>query len=181
VHRARVRRRVAVVIGLCFASFAVSDLAVADTYGLGPPDHGYRPDNFDHDWCWSTGWPGGSWSTDATARHTYLNDTTNFSGGSLQTCNSGTDVYWKASTTQTAYGSYICDDLNSGICDNASITILNSTILPQSNRRKTMCHELGHTGGLAHYSGTTLDCMVSGLVTNTTYRAHAISHLNALG
>ena len=44
---------------------------VADTYGTGDPA-GRKPDNHDHDWCWSTGWPGGTWNTDASGRHVNL-------------------------------------------------------------------------------------------------------------
>lgn len=175
------RAQVFVIVVSVVSLFLGSSIASADSYGTGPPDAGRIPDNHDHDWCWSTGWPGGSWDTDATTRHVNLENQTLFGGGSNQTCNSGTDVYWKAASI-SARGMYVCDDLNGSICDNASVTInTNTAILPSGGeRRKTMCHELGHSGGLAHYFGTALDCMVSGSLTLISYRAHAVGHLDAL-
>lgn len=156
-------------------------IASADLYGTGGSDVGRRPDNHDHDWCWSTGWPGSTWSTDANTRHANLDSQTSFGGGTNQTCDSGTDVYWKAASI-TQRGTYVCDDFNGTTCDNASVTInTNTSILAAGDqRRKSMCHELGHSGGLAHYSGTAYDCMVSGSSTLKTYRTHAVTHLNNL-
>ncbi|MFA5774063.1 MAG: hypothetical protein WC864_01640 [Ilumatobacteraceae bacterium] len=161
--------------------FLGSSIALADSYGTGGTDVGRIPDNHDHDWCWSTGWPGGSWDTDATNRHINLENQTLFGGGSNQSCDSGTDVYWKAGPI-VQRGTYVCNDLFSGICDNASVTINTDTaILPSGGQRqKTMCHELGHSGGLAHYSGVAFDCMVSGSSTLIHYRPHAVGHLDAL-
>jgi hypothetical protein len=181
MSKANSRGQVFVLVVLVASLFLDSSIASADSYGVGAPNAGWIPDNHDHDWCWSTGWPGGSWVTDANARHVNLENQTLFGGGSNQTCNSGTDVYWKAASI-SARGTYVCDDLNGSVCDNASVTInTNTALLPSGGeRRKTMCHELGHSGGLSHYSGTALDCMVSGSSTLISYRAHAVGHLDAL-
>jgi hypothetical protein len=63
--------------------------------------------------------------------------------------------------------------------DNADVRISsNTTTLPSNERRKTMCHELGHSTGATHNGAS--GCMVSGSSTASTYTAHVIGHMNAL-
>lgn len=152
----------------------------ADPFGVGGSDTGWLADNYDHDYCWSTNFNWVSLRNHATASMNYLNSSTNFSGGSLQSCNSGTDVYFQRFNTTAYRGLYQCDDRNGDKCDNADIRISSNTgTLPTNERRKTICHEVGHSAGATHHSSG-WGCMVSGTSTSQTYVQHTIDHMDEL-
>lgn len=113
-------------------------------------------------------------------RTSYLESETDFDGGSLQSCNSGTDVYWQALNTTAYRGIWACMDVNGDECDNGEARIsTNTNTLPEDERRKTICHELGHSTGASHH-GSGYGCMVSGTSTDETYVTHTINHMNDL-
>ncbi len=160
------------------ATFAPTIGAVsADSFGNGPGDEGWRPDNKDHDWCFTASWLG-NWSSTANARHSYLSSATTFDGGTNDACGPGIDVQWATLNTTAWRGSYNCISLSGDICDTATLIIsTNESTLPANERGKTMCHELGHSTGLRH--GGSSDCMLSGNSTLTNYDSHHISHIDA--
>ena len=110
----------------------------------------------------------------------YLNFATDFDSGSLQSCNSGTDVYFQRYSTTAYRGLYQCDDRNDNECDNADIRISSNTdTLPTNERRKTLCHEIGHSTGATHHSSE-WGCMMSVSSTYQNYIQHTINHMNEL-
>ena len=155
--------------------------ASADPFGVGPTDSGWLADNHDHDYCWSTGFDWTTLRTAASNSMTYLESSTDFNGGSLQSCNSGTDIYFIRVNTNEYRGQYECMDRGSGNeCDRADVRISsNGTKLPSNQRRKTICHEIGHTAGATHHD-INWGCMVSGSSTAETYVYHTRQHMNAL-
>lgn len=170
------------ILGL--ASSASADLPQPD----GPPDKGY------HSWCYE---PGFTLSATADASMTWLRTQTNVKTVFHSPCQSKTDVRWTQKGIPGAYGSAECKMRNSaGQCDRYVVT-LNKSIIdaskhPDSQRRKTTCHELGHTVGVRHYFGsdrpgsdTTNSCLRSGEVPtanqtwHTRYGAHhRTTHIN---
>ena len=110
----RMGRSTRVVVSVCLLAILLTVFeprpAGADPFGTGTTNTGFLADNHDHDWCWSTNWPS-SWTTDATNRHINLENQTLFSGGSNESCGSGTDVYWKASATSDPvyFGHFECN------------------------------------------------------------------------
>ncbi len=172
-----------VLAGLCLlaGSLTLAPPAGADPFGVGPPDAGWLADNHDHDYCWSTGY---NWTTlrnSAIRSMEYLESSTDFEGGSLQTCNSGTDIYFQRYNTTEYRGQYECFDRGGGNrCDRAHVRISsNRSKLPAAQRRKTICHEVGHTAGAEHHDSD-WGCMVSGSSTAETYVAHTRDHMNEL-
>lgn len=111
------------------------------------------------------------------------------------TCSSSTDVRFASLTASpvTWRGIYECQSVVSGQtakCNSARVT-LNLFHLPdQFQRKKTACHETGHSVGLRHYSshegpGTnnTLSCLISGSVPEQSkyirYSDHEVTnHIN---
>lgn len=154
----------------------------ADEFGVNTGTSGRIADNHDHDWCWSDGFTTTDLRNNATNAHINLHNQTLFGGGSLQTCNSGTDVYWVGVYTSAYSGQYQCfDTLSDHRCDRAYARIsTNTSVLPLSGRWHTMCHELGHTTGAAHHaSGTSYGCMTN-FSSSVSYVSHTISHMNNL-
>lgn len=180
-HRSRRLIAFIVMIGSVLVGVPV-ERAVADPFGVGGSNTGWLADNHDHDWCWSTNFTVQTMRDHATDSHNYLNSSaTNFSGGSFQTCNSGTDVYWQAFNTTAYRGQYQCDDRSGNVCDNADVRIsTNTSTLPTNERRKTMCHELGHSTGATHHSVSGWGCMISGTSTSQTYVTHTRTHMSNL-
>ena len=126
----------------------VTPPASADPFGVGPQESGWLADNHDHDYCWSKNFTG-SIRDRTNEAMAYLEASTDFEGGSLQSCNSGTDIYFERKHLGSARGIYRCFDRGSGNeCDRAYVRISNSSsVLPASRWRKTLCHEIGHSTG----------------------------------
>lgn len=174
-------RRLWMLIAMA-ALLAVSAPPVAaDQYGIGGSDTGWIPDNHDHDYCWSTNFTWTSLRNLADDVMDSLEATTDFSGGSHQSCNSGTDVYFQRFNTTAYRGQYQCDDRQGTYeCDNADVRVSsNTSVLPTNEREKTLCHEVGHSAGARHHSSG-YGCMVSGASTATAYWVHTKTHMNSL-
>ena len=79
-------------------------------------------------------------------------------------------------------GAYQCTS-TSGVsgpgCQTARLKLNPDLLNDDLNRKKTACHEVGHSGGLSHESDPN-DCMVPGPVSSghTDYNTHHIGHLN---
>lgn len=109
-----------------------------------------------------------------------LESLTEFSGGSHQSCNSGTDIRFRRLYGDGARGNYQCFDRSGNVCDQAFIRIsFNTSILPVNERRKTLCHEIGHSAGATHHNSG-WRCMVRGTSTSEVYNSHTQDHMNDL-
>jgi hypothetical protein len=204
----------AVAAGL-LTSFAFATSAQADPFGLDQPTNhvegvGAIPDNRYHNYCFD----GSAWNLQwrdrvDTAMENFDQQTIYrvFRFGSPTGTRVGDarcdprrrmDVQFELSTTMAARGDYRCVRWNRGAdgradsgderCTSATIRI-NSTarvLTTNHQRSKTICHEIGHSVGLAHGnpdSGFHDDCMVSGAVTAglewEQFNQHHVDHANS--
>lgn len=96
-------------------------------------------------------------------------------------CTTTTDIWFRqVNSGMTDRGDYLCLDFNTwGRCERARVRLNAAVLTDADNRRKTACHEIGHSVGLIH--GGTADCMLSGPVSKPTYTytQHHINHINA--
>ncbi len=200
-------RLVAVSAGL-LASLALAAPAQADPFGLDLPGKnvsgvGGIPDNFTHTYCFNGGGWTAAWQNLVHGRMANLDTQTSYTDQWPQPgpCADITDVYFQLSTTATlgtTRGDYRCRLWNNGVdgrpssgderCESAIIRINSSTgvLTSDHQRRKTICHEIGHSVGLAHGTDTTTfynDCMLTGAVAEGTqweqYNLHHRNHANS--
>ncbi|MFV0433871.1 MAG: hypothetical protein ACK5LO_07835 [Leucobacter sp.] len=172
-----------IIIFLIAALFGVASLSVVSGAHADPPSSIGPPDTGMHTWC---GPDPSKWL------YTLANNAA--SGAANQTvvdvayqasCSSTTDVKWAWESSSTAaYGSAQCMIRRSnGRCDQYKVLLykkaINASPHPSSQERKTSCHELGHTLGVSHYSGsskpggdTSHSCLRSGKVPNPNKSWH---------
>jgi hypothetical protein len=176
---------------------AAATPAQADNFGgcYGPlVDQGCVPDNFNHWYCYdeSVGTINATYRNQIFLAMDYLHAQTNYDvvyepNG---VCNTVTDVKWQVTTAVAPNrGDYQCLDWNSANnCEQALLRLNPNLLTNNHNRRKTACHELGHSVGLAHgRRGATPeyydDCMVVNAVSTDdasaiTYNQHHRTHIN---
>lgn len=102
-------------------------------------------------------------------------------------CGPNTDVAWHKFDEPNLRGRYNCVDATGTAsprsCQKARVflntDLLNSQSMPEHNRKKTSCHEIGHSGGLKHYDDGA-GCMILGHVSSgpIQYTDHQVGHLN---
>lgn len=173
--------RLRISLGLAVLLLAASSplVASADSYGVGPPDAGYRPSTLARTYCYESSVTSTYKSLFGLATQ-YATSATIFSYTVKSTC-PGPNVRVQLSTTLGAgvRGDYACTSLTSQSRCWLSRIRFNPNLLTNTiNRHKTACHELGHELGLRH--GGTADCMINGVVTQsyTTYSTHHLNHIN---
>lgn len=158
----------------------LTSTATADEFNGCNSVSGCRPDNFEHTYCWGSSFTATNLRSAANYAMGNLDAQTSYFDNFMSSCSSATDVIWHTMSSTTVRGDYVCLAFNSaGNCEQARVR-LNPTLLTDTlNREKTACHEIGHSGGLAH-SSTASDCMISGAVTSghRTYNQHHVDHLN---
>lgn len=137
-----------------------------------PPESIGPPDKSSHSWCYTSGF---TMTTVADASMARLESQTVVKTV-RRACGPSIDVRWTQGKVPGAYGSAQCRvRWSGGACDRFRITlnksVLNSSPHPVSQRRKTSCHEVGHTVGVRHYFGsnrpggdTAHSCLWSGTV-----------------
>lgn len=154
--------------------------AVADEFNGCNSVSGCLPDNFTHTYCWGSSFTATNMRSAANYAMGNLDAQTSYTDSFSSSCSSITDVIWHTMSSSTVRGDYVCLAFNSaGECEQARVRLNPSLLTDTLNREKTACHEIGHSGGLAH-SSTASDCMISGAVTSghRTYNSHHVSHLN---
>lgn len=153
----------------------------------GPPDKGF------HSWCYLSNF---NQQTAADAAVTRLRNQTAVDTLFPGSCREHTDVRWRQGSLP-GYGRAECRTrwASNNRCDTYNVTLymnrINNAQRPINQRSKTSCHELGHTVGVRHYSGTNFpggdtahSCMRSGEVTSawtniTRYgHHHRTRHIN---
>lgn len=166
-------------------SFATTPLAYGDDFGLGNADVGYKADNGWHDYCTYQSYPS-TWSQPIDDALGYLDSATIMTTYSQSVCNPWIDAQFHVSGNSemgSGFRGYTAcllsqtDNINH-VCGGALI-FLNADILTSyGQRRKTICHETGHSVGLMHGSVAS-DCMVSGSSTLDFYNSHHLAHVNS--
>jgi hypothetical protein len=190
--RARLAATVAVVLGGVLGAVVVpASSATADPFPS-CAGNGCLPDNFNHWWCYD-----GSVNvllTSAIRRAmNNLDEQTNYTQINEPdfVCNATTDVRWQENSgLGDTRGDFWCLAPNSaGRCERARLRLNPTQLTDTTNRRKTACHELGHSVGLTHgdprdpvNNDSYTDCMKSGEVDNDAswwvYDQHHIDHAN---
>lgn len=153
--------------------------ARGDSFGGGPPNEGYRADNFEHTYCFHSNLNGNGYQSAASYGMNNLSAQTNFYKNYMDPCTFNTDVKFKKNSNlpPRILADYTCQDFEGSRCRAALIrynppAIGNST----SQKNSTSCHEVGHTGGLRH--GDPSDCMTNNYSSNIHYNGHHVAHLN---
>ncbi len=171
-----------------FTLVSVPD-AKADDFGTCSSTTGCRADDANMDYCTPYPWPVADWGTPFGDAMANLDAQTDMYRTYANPCGPQTDIGGYLNTSperpdglgSTTRGVWICTKKVAGkptTCDQGSM-VINTSLLPNyAQRRKTMCHEIGHAAGLTHTS-TYGGCMVSGSSTNITYSSHHVAHINA--
>jgi hypothetical protein len=173
-------------LALAGSAIAVAPASSADEFGQCSTISGCRADDSNMDYCTPYAWPSstGGIFVDAMIN---LDNQTVMSDTYQATCGPQTDIggylnsspEYPAGLASDTRGISVCTKkLSSKTCDQATL-VINLALLPDyTQRRKTLCHEVGHLAGLAHGS-TYGGCMVSGASSNITYSTHHVLHINA--
>jgi hypothetical protein len=176
----RPTRAAATMVAAVILVGSVSVPASADDFGgcYGPDGaEGCVPDNFEHTFCFESN------MTSAFIYHSrnamvYLGAYSSYYDNEQSSCGTATDIVFRQSSgTPSAYADYQCLDWNFwGRCEQARIRLDAADLTTSATRRHSACHEIGHSGGLRH--GGTVDCMRTGLRSESNYSSHHIGHLN---
>jgi hypothetical protein len=208
-RRRRLRRLTCVTLA-AVAAIGVTAPAMADPFGLDTPTNnvigvGAIPDNFGHTYCFDgAGWTT-AWRNVVDSRMANLDAQTNYWDSFMgDTCWEGHDVWFQLAELSGTYrGDYWCQLWNNGVdgipnsgddrCESARVRLDPNKLTDDHQRRKTACHEIGHSVGLAHgdfggyppkYSNEYYDdCMRNGAVPAgaqwESYNAHHVAHANS--
>lgn len=162
-------RVLVVVIGALAMSLASASPALADSSQPGGP-----PDRGSHTYCYGDGF---TWTGTADGAMGWLEDQTLVDTTFHSSCTTRTDVVWNLESIDGVFGMAICYERteDGGYCDQYDVYLNSGLIVdadhPSSQRRKTACHELGHTVGVRHYANesypgadTSHSCLRSGPV-----------------
>ncbi|TQK70435.1 hypothetical protein FBY23_2212 [Nocardioides sp. SLBN-35] len=166
------------------------------------PAPGIVPDRGTHTYCWAPDYPpNGTVQGESIASMTNFQSQTGVGVAMHSPCQTGTDVrIGQEFLGIQAWGSTQCAVTNpsTGFCDRWRVRINFSELrnyggVTEYAARKTVCHEIGHTAGMAHYgngdpyyaSPDSYDsCMISGYqgggqAWTRTYGAHHIAHVQS--
>lgn len=170
---------------VCLSFFAPTLPATADDYDQCDIDTGCEPDNHEHTFCWSTNFDTDNKRDAADYAMTNLANETSFTRNYLSTCSTSTDILFRGyNFTNGRLAEYQCLDFVVGGCGQARILLDADAHENDSDREHSMCHEVGHSGGLTHHLPAYDDCMESGHwdgnVLRLHYNSHHEDHLNEL-
>ena len=186
----KLRRRlytamVAVVAIIAAPTYAVA--AKADVFGPYSSDSGPFADNYIHTWCEGHANYIPIWRDSMQDAMDYLDLQTNMTTGWPEHCDINTDIWYDVYDSSVlgynVRGLSFCRIAltSEGVCGSALLAMNSDLLNTYMDRRKTSCHEIGHTVGLAHSSQltSTSDCMISGNYTFTFLNSHHKDHINS--
>lgn len=178
------------VAALSAGAALIPSAASADAFGSCPEysggNTGCRADDAKMDYCTAYPWPA-AWGNQFGPAIITLNAQTDMYEEYAAHCQLHTDIGGYLSSSpefpsglgSTTRGVTICTKkVSLQVCDQGSLVLNTGLLQDTAQRRKTLCHEIGHFAGLTHGS-TYGGCMVSGTSTNNTYAAHHVAHINA--
>lgn len=165
--------------------------STADTWGgcSTATESGCRPDSTLHTYCYGAGFNSTLEDEADFAMNTSIARDTVMTASFYTTCSTA-DIKWLDANLGSTRGDYICLEPFSPFQDNgtclASRVRLNPTEINQGpndpeDRKKTACHEAGHSIGFQHGDDKT-DCMINGPIPDTTdqwrtFGGHHITHI----
>jgi hypothetical protein len=165
--------------------------AVADPFGGCNSDEGCEADSAEHIYCYGAGFNNLLEDEADFAMNTSLDAQTQMTADRVG-CTSATDVRWfDANLPGSIRGQYDCTNPgNPGpgdICLASDVTLdpdeINQGDDDPEDRKKTACHEVGHSVGLIHGDNKD-DCMINGPIPDTTAQwrnfsnHHVQDHIN---
>lgn len=187
MKRIRPLSRVASVFALVLALLVLhAGPSIADDYDQCDSDTGCEPDNQNHTWCYSTGMDTFNETEAAAYGVGNLSAETAFYDTYMQNCDGSSDILFRgADLSSGTLGDYLCLDFTwNGDCGQARVRLDSAAHNGDLDRDSTMCHEVGHSGGLTHHSGNYDDCMwnshYDGNTSHLHYNSHHEGHLNTL-
>lgn len=157
-------------------------IAAVGPVGLAEADPSFAPvaDGLNHTYCFTGGFGAHGAAHDAMSN---LDAQTRFTRD-FRSCGGGEiDVVFQVFYDSCCYGAWQCMTVGAnGRCRNSAV-FMNPTRTGGVYRqeRKTLCHEVGHSGGLNHDTGVD-DCMITGTVyddNHKSYSGHHVDHLNS--
>jgi len=188
MRRLRLASQAVVMISLVSLLTWAGPPANAADHNCNENNAGCVPDGGDHTWCDSVFF---TFEDALMAAREYALDNmvaqTNYGrnhvGSYEGECPSSTDTYWIVDDSLgSTRGYYQCKSFNDdGNCAHAWIRLNPDALTNTLNRRKTACHELGHSLGLEHHPSPYGDCMMSGAVTSghQQYNSYHVARINA--
>lgn len=163
--------------------FFLPSSATADPFGTYASDTGPKADGAHHTWCeFRANWIP-SWFDPFDDAMTYLDTRTDMTTSRDYACTPDTDILFSVRNSEslgaTTRGVSFCIDLNleTMVCNSSHVQLNSDLLLTYTQRRKTSCHEIGHTVGLSH-APTGDDCMISGNYGYAGYNPHHTLHIN---
>ncbi len=180
-----------VILGIALASVVVPPqnlmTARADVFGPYTADSGPFADNYIHTWCEGRANYIPIWRDSMQDAMDYLDAQTDMTTGTPHQCNDSIDIWYDVFDSSVlgldVRGSTTCRVAMTpdGVCGSTQIKMNSTLLTTYMARRKTACHEIGHTVGLTHSFGysTSSDCMISGDYTLTFLNTHHVEHINS--
>jgi hypothetical protein len=137
-------------------------------------------DNWEHTYCWDLTFYQNNLRDAANYAMENLGSQTFFFRNKMPNCTQNTDIVFAEGQTPGQRGKYLCIRTGNGNCEQAYVFLNPQELSDGVNRRKTACHEVGHSAGLSH-SDDVNGCMQSGYVSSghqQYWYPHHVDHLN---